>query len=323
MGYTIVSFCGGGVRGVLSATLLQMLAEYNQGSILKNTSLFAGTSTGSGIVSGLVGGQSVQQIIDTFYEEAAVFYSLPDPNPAGPAYKNEKFVNAQTKLHGTNTIASLLPQQVLFTAFNVGAAPANGRPATPWSSRLFTNVPKAPIPTENASIVEAVVSSGSMPGMLPSYDGNVDGAFVNHDPTLVAIALAVNSGIALADISAICIGTGFMENWIGSDTSTWGAQQWLNGDGTGNYHVPPLLINENTPCPILNICLNGTSTEQTPMLCNMLLQGRYVNLNPVLDKYIPENAHTKEQIEYLVSRAHTISPILLEKAHSLLDNYWG
>jgi patatin-like phospholipase/acyl hydrolase len=325
MAYTIVSFCGGGVRGLMSATILQMLAK-QEGSILTNTNLFAGTSTGAGIISGLVGGQSVETIIQNFYLEAAEFYSKPNNSPNTPAYENTEFVRTQNNLHGTNTLASLNPQQVLFTAFNVGAAGINGGQPTPWSPQLYTNIPNPLFPTAGTSIVDAVVASSSMPGMLPSYNGNVDGAFVNHDPTLAAIALAVSSGIDINNIAAICIGTGFMGNWIGSDTTQWGANQWLNGDGTGNYDVPTLLINENflsgnNPCPILNISMNGTSSNLTPNLSQLLLPGRYVNLNPVFDRYIPENAHTAEDLEYLVSQANSI-PTQMEIAHSLLENYW-
>jgi patatin-like phospholipase/acyl hydrolase len=323
MAYTIVSFCGGGIRGLMSAKILKMLADYD-GNILTRTSLFAGTSTGAGIVSGLVGNQSVDTIIETFLAESVVFYSKPDSNANGPAYQNTSFVKAQNKLHGTNPISSL-SQQVLFTSFNVGSAPEDGGPATPWYPLLFTNVPKAPVPTASTLIADAVVASGSMPGMLPSYNGNVDGAFVNHDPTLAAIALAVNSGVDINEISAICIGTGFMENWIGSDTAPWGANQWLNGDGTNNYQIPALLINEAGVCPMLNLCLNGTSTNLIPMLSGMLLPGRYVNLNPVFDQYVPENAHTEEQIQYLLSRAEALpaeSPEIWGKAQSLLSTYW-
>lgn len=323
--YTIVSFCGGGVRGVLSARILELLAETNP-QILSNTSLMAGTSTGSGIISALLGpnAQSPATIVANFYFEASQFYSKLNTSPVSPGYTNEQFVNAQTNLHGTRTLADLLPQQVLFTAFNVGAAASSGTATVPWSPLLFNNVPQVvstfpQLNNADTGIVDAVVASGSMPGMLPSYNGNVDGAFVHHDPTLAAIALAVNAGIDINDIAAICIGTGFMANYIGSDTSTWGANQWLNGDGTGNYQVPPLLVNEAEVSPILNLCLNGTSTNLMPMLAGLLLGDRYVSLNPTLDRYIPENDSTIADLDYLVAQAKTLD---LTKAQALLATYW-
>lgn len=322
MAYTIVSFCGGGMRGLMSATILQGLADHN-GNILTKTNLFAGTSIGSDIISSLVAQQSVPTIIHGFHEAAKDFFPYQSSNADAPAYPNAASVEAQRKLHGDNTLSSLLPQQVLFTAFNLGSAPVGKSPATAWSPQLFTNVPNPLVSTGSTSIVEAVVASGAMPGMLPSFSGNVDGAFVSHDPTLAAIALAVSSGIALHDIAAICIGTGFMANWIGSDTMKWGAHQWLHGDGSHNDHTPPLLINETGVSPILNLCLNGTSTNLIPLLSQMLLQDRYVNLNPVLDHDIPENAHTPEQLNELVAHAEALrSSQLWQQATDLLDTYW-
>lgn len=323
MAYTIVSFCGGGIRGLMSATILSNLAQHN-GNILTNTNLLAGTSTGSNIVSALVGGKSTRDIIDSFYDEAA-FYSKGDSDSTAPAYSNSSYIKSQQQLHNSQTLASLT-QKVLFTTFNLGSAPVDGAPPVPWSPQLFTNVPNPVVSNADTLIVDAVVSSGSMPAMLPSYNGNVDGAFVHHDPTLAAIALAVSSGIDINDIAAICIGTGFMANWIGSDTTQWGATQWLNGDGSfyPQNQVPPLLTNESetAPSPILNLCLNGTSTNLIPMLSQMLLSNRYVYLNPVLDTYVPETACSPGTLAYLVGQANALPADLMNQAYALLDTYW-
>jgi hypothetical protein len=115
-----------------------------------------------------------------------------------------------------------------------------------------------------------------------------------------------------------------MENWIGSNTTLWGAQQWLNGDGTGNYQVPGLLVNEKTVgtgiCPYLNISLNGTSSNLMPLLGQLMLGNRYVSLNPTLTTYIPENAHTEPEIKALLAAAGTVN---LDAAKSLLNQCWG
>src|SRR5215475_287529 len=53
--HIIVCFCGGGIRGLLSATILEDLAHAYP-NILTKTHLFAGTSTGAGIISWLLKG---------------------------------------------------------------------------------------------------------------------------------------------------------------------------------------------------------------------------------------------------------------------------
>jgi predicted acylesterase/phospholipase RssA len=321
MAYTIVSFCGGGVRGLISSTILKNLASHNP-RILRGTSLLAGTSIGADIVSSLTVGKSPAEIGDGIVLAAETVFKFPHSNPTSPAYDINLSLDLQRVMHSDKPLSSL-QQQVVLTGFNVGAAPAGGNPATPWFAQLFTNVNSPLVDTAATQIAEAVVASGAMPGMLGSLGGYVDGAFVHHDPTLAAIALAVSSGVELGDIVAICIGTGFMANWIGCDTSKWGAQQWLMGDGSAMNSTPPLLVNQANLSPILNISLNGTSTNLMPWLCQMLLGKRYVYLNPTLESYIPENAWAPEQLQYLVSSAQELTATpAWQQATTLLDTYW-
>lgn len=322
--FPILSFCGGGVRGLMSALMLESLFNRKL-DLLEKTSLFAGTSTGATIVSFLSAGQAPADIVDFFKQKEVPFFASQSTNADAPAYDNGGLIAKQVELHADQKLADLA-YPVLFTAFDLGSPPGDGSPATPWSPKIFTNVDNPVFPTPDVSVVDAVVASGSMPGMLPSYKNLVDGAFVHHDPTLAAIAVLVGSGVPLDQIIAICFGTGFMENWIGSDTTQWGANQWLNGDGTGNYDLPGLLVNETetTPCPMLNLSLNGTSSTLIPNLCELLLPGRYVNLNPTLNEYVPENASQTQQIILLEAMATTwMGTEPWQKAEALLSLWPG
>jgi uncharacterized protein len=315
--YTILSFCGGGIRGLASATMLNEL--YLQfPNVVARANMLAGTSTGAGIVAALATGQTPLDIINNFVTNERDFYKYGGQftNPAAPAYSVATFASNAHKTYPDQTLASITGHNVLLTSFNVGDA------ATPWQPVLFHNFPGSP--NADTLLADAVVSSGAMPGMFGSYQfgtytqGNVDGAFVNHDPTLAAIALAVNAGVGLNNIVVICFGTGFMENYLGTATGHWGAHQWQHGDLDLRYKVPPLLIN-GTPCPILNISLNGTSTNLIPELAAMLLPERYAYLNPILDQYIPENESNGAKLLYLQNAAANVD---LSAAEALLANYW-
>ena len=308
--FTILSFCGGGIRGLASVTMLNMLYQQFP-DIVSGANMLAGTSTGGGIIAALtVRQQTPEDLLNFFLIEEANFFSKPVSTvPSQPAYSTEHFaIGMRLKYHEQKL--SDISQYVLFTSFNVGDA------STPWAPVLFHNLPNS----KNADtlVADAVVSSGVMPGMFGSYNGNVDGAFVNHDPTLVAIALAVNSGISLADIVVICFGTGFMQNSLGSATANWGAQQWQQGDPKNPYNVPPLLV-YGTPSPILNISLSGTSTNLIPTLAALMLPGRYANLNPVLDQYIPENDSNFADLEYLMRASKAVD---ITAAVNLVKTYW-
>jgi hypothetical protein len=159
-----------------------------------------------------------------------------------------------------------------------------------------------------------------MPGQLGSYKGNVDGTFFNHDPTIAAIALAVKSGHKLEDIVAITLGTGLMHDWIASDTHEWGAKQWMDGVPNPFNSTPPFLMNQTRSSPVLDMCLNGTSTELMPMLARMLLgEDRYANINPTLPCFIPENSTNSQAIALLRRKGAEAD---IEHAKKLLRNYW-
>jgi hypothetical protein len=287
-------------------------------NIISRANMLAGTSTGSGIIAALATGQTPNQIVNNFLTSERDFYKYTGQfsNHAEPAYSVATFASSAHKSYGDQTLASITNHDLLMTSFNVGD------PGTPWYPILFNNLPGSQ--NANTLLADAVVSSGAMPGMFGSYQfplypqGNVDGAFVHHDPTLAAIALAVNSGIQLTNIVVICFGTGFMANNLGPATGNWGAKQWQTGDPIHPYNVPPLLIN-GKHSPILNISLNGTSTNLVPELTAMLLPQRYAYLNPILDRFIPENTSNSTDLLYLQDASANVN---LSQAEALLTAYW-
>lgn len=308
--YRILAFAGGGIRGIVSAGLLKRLSREFP-DIVTKADLLAGTSVGANIVSGLVANLTPDDLYESLSIEAPKLFAHGSTNPRRPAYDVNVLVEAQERLHPTNQRLRDIEQKVLLTSFNVGSE------GTDWRPILFNNLSKSL--NADTPLVEAVVSSSAMPGELGSLNGNVDGAFVDHDPTLAAIALAVNEGVKLENIVAICFGTGLMANWVASDTSAWGAQQWQNGDGNPGNNTPPTLIN-GTTSPVLSMCLSGTSTNLTPELVRMMLPGRYAYLNPTLDRFIPENDTDPDDLDYMAQQAERLD---LASAVSLLRAHWA
>jgi patatin-like phospholipase/acyl hydrolase len=326
--FTIVSFVGGGIRGLLSATILQRLANVRGGVVLSNTSLLAGCSTGSIITSELLANRTPGDLIDLFKGGEISFYNRMNADPSKPAYPIDEVLASQVKLHGDTTVANA-GRNVLFVSFNVGGleTQSDGRVVPkPWDTLMFTNMLKTERDkrdgldgNSDTPIAVAASSSGAMPGQLGSLQGNVDGAFFNHDPTVAAIALAVRSGVALENIVAITIGTGLMPDWIATDTHAWGAHQWMNGAGNPFDNTPPFLMNQSQPSPVLDMCLSGTSAEMMPRLAKMLLGDRYVNINPTLPCFIPENSTNSQALDLLERHGQTAN---VDEATALIEKYW-
>lgn len=308
--YRILVFVGGGIRGIASAEMLMRLAQRHP-RLLAEADVLAGCSIGSQIVSQLLANRTPAQIHQDLSTSLVTFFSHPNGDPAKPAFSIGAAAIAQRLLHPTNPRLRDLDRNVLFTAFDV-----QGSQASSWQPLLLNNLPKSA--NADTRLIDAVVSSGAMPGMLGSWKGNIDGAFVHHDPSLAAIALAVNEGVQLSDITLICFGTGLMNNWITSDTATWGARQWQNGDGNAGNSTPPLLVN-GTVSPILNVSLNGTSTTLIPDLTRLLLGERYAYLNPKLDRFIAEDDTSPGDLAYLEAQAANVP---LTQASEVVREYW-
>ncbi len=319
MAYRILSFCGGGIRGILSSGLLNQLYQSNK-DFVDQADLLAGTSTGADIVSMIVAGLKPDEIYSIYVNRAPLAFQNPQSANDAPAYDSAASIRKPDQLLPIDPMLSALPRSVLMTAFNVGSKGQN------WTPLLLNNLPGST--TADTLLSDAAMSSSAMPGMYGSHNGNIDGAFVNHDPTLAAIALAVSNGVDLNDIAVICFGTGFMGNWIASDTSQWGALQWQQGDGNENSQTPKLLIN-GTISPILNACLNGTSTNLIPQRCGLLLGGtqanplvqppRYAYLNPPLNRIIPENDTDPADLKYMEGLVTTTD---ISHAQEVIANYW-
>jgi patatin-like phospholipase/acyl hydrolase len=256
--YRILVFVGGGIRGIASAKMLSRLTQRHP-RLLVEADLLAGCSIGAQIVSQLLAKRSPAQIYQNLSTSLVRFFSHPNNDPSKPAFSIDAAAIAQRLLHPRNPRLRDLDRKVLLTAFDV-----RGSRARTWQPLLLNNLAKST--NADTRLIDAVVSSGAMPGMLGSWKGHIDGAFVNHDPSLAAIALAVNEGVPLADITLICFGTGLMNNWIASDTST----------------------------------------NLIPTLTQMMLGERYAYLNRTLDRFIAEDDTNPADLAYLTARAERV-----------------
>lgn len=328
MAFRILSFCGGGVRGLMSATILKRLDDEFQArhpgkTLAGQADMYAGTSTGASIAGLLLKGHTPEKIIDFYHSTTIPAFRNAATDPNRPALPPTRWAIAILDFLDLDHKISSFEKYALFTSFDIGAD------GVPWSPQLFHNLPNSQ--NSDIRLLDAMMASGSMPGMTAPYpyslDGRklhlIDGAFVHHDPTVPAIAIAADNGHDVASISAIDIGTGFMRNFMTADTSEWGANQWINGTGEPDGALPPLLVNspwQDKQMPFLNLCLNGTSTNLMPDLAAMLLGDRYAYLNPDFGpKYIPEDATDQADLDFLVAEAEGCD---LTDALAVLDAYW-
>lgn len=281
--------------------------------------MLAGTSAGSVIISLLL--HSKENILERM-KDFLQGYQPEEKNtnyPDKPMYDIDNFYDAVQALHTDNKTINAFDEDVLMTAFDIG----NSDKGINWDQVIFSNLDPN---TANVSIVDATVSSGAMPGMYGAYAFGapanpsymIDGAFAHHDPSLIAIAYAIDNGISLDEIVLIDIGTGFMPQSLpGSDVTTWGSNQWIGVTET-NADVSDLLANQSQSVPILDITLNGTNTHMVENLASMMLPGQFAKVNPQI-KDISETDTDPKTIEYLIDQG---SQADISDAEALIKTYW-
>ncbi|WP_310620758.1 patatin-like phospholipase family protein [Flexibacterium corallicola] len=343
--FKILSFCGGGIRGLISAQLLVRLNKYymetlkSEESLSQAGCLLAGTSTGSIISNFLASGLDPEEVRDFYEFVMPVMMSKKNTDPSKPEYGTADIINFITEHFPQLDIGKKfgdLPagKHALMTSFTVSKdTPQSSGDMPTWGPVLFHNMKTGGdnhrwCGTPDVSMLYASMCSGAMPGMMGSMDipeskffGMVDGAFLHHDPTFAAISTAIASGISLEDITVIDFGTGLMPQFINDADATknWGTKQFMEHQEVPAANMQPLFVNWPQQSPLMNMCLNGTSTDMVPSLSQMMLGDRYVYLNPDLAKPIAEDDTKPQAIVEMLKAANSLD---LSKAEDLLLNCW-
>lgn len=245
MSKTLVLACdGGGIRGYITASVLQKLVGSAAGNFLPQVSLNAGTSTGSFISLALAAGLSIDTIQTQYQQSNAKPIFTPNPNIASQARERaaateklragsagvggiwndlltylEYFINAsytntgvmqiaQSLLGTTTTLSQLAP--VLINTLQLddtGASP------NAWTPLAIANTGGSPYGDMLAW--EAALCSGAAPIYFPPFSPSsvalgfcADGGLFANNPSLSAIAALRGQGVAASDLYVLSLDTG-------------------------------------------------------------------------------------------------------------------
>ncbi|HVK98504.1 MAG TPA: patatin-like phospholipase family protein [Dongiaceae bacterium] len=232
--FRILSLDGGGVRGLLSATLLDQLEQRVPG-FLSQVDLIAGTSTGGIIACGLGHGLTPEQICQFYYNRMPAIFadSLLDDcldvcGLVGAQYSLTNLKRELKKVFG-NTRLGELRCRVVIPAFDLDQkAPGKHRH---WRPRYFHNFPcEHSYPDEK--VVDVALRTSAAPTYFPTVDGYVDGGVIANNPAMVALSHALDQSLpmpqrpGLDEIRLLSLGTGLVNTFIAGKTHDWGYGQW-------------------------------------------------------------------------------------------------
>lgn len=266
----ILALDGGGIRGVLTATLLSRLETAVPGFLAK-VDLFAGTSTGGILALGLASGLSPDAMAKLYLQQGGDIFDdsvgseIADLGGAiGAKYDNANLKKILAKVWKTKTLASLA-KRVVIPSFQLDNHATSVKDRT-WKPKFFHNFPGDDSDGKE-KLVDVALRTSAAPTYFPSYQGFVDGGVVANNPAMAALAQALDSRNAPADradlgtVVLLSVGTGTRLQFISGDQHDWGIAQWVK--------------------PLIQLMLEG-SAGVADFQCRQLLGDRYERLAPIL-----------------------------------------
>jgi uncharacterized protein len=277
--YHILTLDGGGIRGLLTAILLERLEAAHPG-LLAQVDLFAGASTGGILALGLAAGRTPTQARELYEKRGRQVFAdsrwdnFRDLGHAVRAqYSNTELKRVLQAEFGSMTLGDL-PHRVLVAAFDLENDPHSPPPMRSWKPKFFHNFPGRDSDAHE-KVVDVAMRTSAAPSYFPIYQGYIDGGMVAGNPSMAALAQALEpttGGQTLADITLLSLGTGRNNQYLPAQSNDWGWVQWAPH--------------------IINIVLDGTSGI-ADYECRQLLGSRYHRLNPYLPERIDLDDVTK------------------------------
>jgi patatin-like phospholipase/acyl hydrolase len=232
--YRILSFDGGGIRGLVTLALLKRL-EAQIPNLIKGADLLAGTSTGGIIALGLAAGKSVDEMISLYQDNGKDIFDeswLDDIRDlgglAGADYSQK---NLEKILNGLFQEKKLkdLGKRVLVPSFDLDDGDKDPTKRT-WGPKFFHNFPGADSDGDE-SVVDVALNTSAAPTYFPTHGTYIDGGVVANNPSMAAVAQTQDSrntdpAPALGGIFLLSLGTGTNLSYIKGKNLDWGLAQW-------------------------------------------------------------------------------------------------
>lgn len=255
----ILSLDGGGIRGVLTARLIERICEEFP-QFYNSVEFVAGTSTGGLLAMAFSIGMSTKDMVALYRDNGKDIFksrgfldSLTHLDELVRAnYSNEGLKQQLAKNFGEKRLKDAqIPCMV--STFDLKAF----RPRFMLSDGMDRDI----------TFVEAGLRTSAAPTFFPTAGQFCDGGVVANNPADCAIAELLGRGLEKEDIYCLSIGTGFNPRSI--EGGDWGLKQWTLPD-----------------MDILHILMDG-GIKASEYRARQMLQDRHFRLNPQLPRVFP------------------------------------
>jgi uncharacterized protein len=233
--YRILSFDGGGIRGLVTTVLLERLTREVPALITK-ADLLAGTSTGGIIALGLAFGKSPTDLRQLYYQNGEAIFDdsfvrdIRDLGGlAGAKYDNDNLKALLSNVFGTSELRDLA-KKVLIPSFDLDNQNRDDRQRR-WAPKFFHNF-EGEDSDGQLGVLDVALYTSAAPTYFPSYGGYIDGGVVANNPSMAALAQTqdpralITDRPQLSEISLLSVGTGTSLYYIKGQRLDWGELEW-------------------------------------------------------------------------------------------------
>jgi patatin-like phospholipase/acyl hydrolase len=306
--YRILSIDGGGIRGIVTAVLMQRLkATPGLEGFLDNVDLVAGTSTGGLLALGIARGLGLDEIRDLYVNDGPEIFDdswlddlLDLGKLRGADYKSAPMRRVFKRILGEGTTLGQLRKRVLITAFDMDNEDEDELKRT-WKPKLFHNFPGARNDRHELAYKVAMYTAAA-PTYFPSVDGYIDGGVYANNPAMCALAQTQDKRYrptpSLDEVELLSLGTGTSLFYIRGKTLDWGYVQWIK--------------------PLISLMLDGISGI-ADYQCQQMLRNRYHRLAPVFPPEVSIPMDDVKKIPYMIQFAEGLD---LRKTVSWIRRHW-
>ena len=305
----IISFDGGGVRGVIPVVLLQRLQrESGLGELLSKAHLFAGTSTGGLIALSLASELTLEAVLELYQQRAQhIFHKtlLDDIRDLdrliGAPYKAKNLSGQLRDVFGDRRLDQL-NKRVLVPAFDLDNEDPDPAKRT-WKPKIFHNFP-GPDSDGARRAYNVATYTASAPTYFPTADGYVDGGVFATNPAMCALAQTQDPRNdpddrgTLDDLVLLSFGTGHSLQYIDGPSHDWGYLQWIR--------------------PLINLMLDGVNGI-ADYQCQQMLRSRYRRIAPTFPPGVTIAEDAVDQIPYMIDFANQLD---LGEVIAWLHEHW-